>query len=84
MNPHRAIMGTTMDLSEKNRLSPYEFDLTAESAQVFYTYGQPFSAALPDSGMVSVPVVGLERPEALRPGVGGVLQAPESTTLFPG
>jgi hypothetical protein len=67
-----------MELTENNRLSPYEFDLTAESVPTFHTYGQPFSASLRCSGTAVVPAVGVEQPTEL----GDVLEAPRIGTAL--
>jgi hypothetical protein len=76
MRQNHATIGTAMELSENSRLSPYEFDLTAESVQTFYTYGQPFAASLPCSGILFVPVVGLEPLNGLAAGGDGTVDAP--------
>jgi hypothetical protein len=63
MSQNCEIMGLGMTSTANNRLSPYEFELTAEGSQAIYTYGQPHAASVVSVEVPSDAIIVLARPE---------------------
>jgi hypothetical protein len=64
MTPNHETIGTVLRSTENNRLSPHEFEQTAEPSQMFYTYGQTIQGSLPSSiGIVLERAADFQRPD---------------------